>query len=352
VYLPVIVVDPPVTPTTTPFVTQTPASIAQTPTPTLTAMMTPTITPTVARPLVTATVVIPTGLRQPNALVVDRASNTLWVVSRNTGDVYPLALDTLQAMAPVFVGVQPFGADVLNGLLYVANFQSGLLARINTATHARVYPDIALGDEPSWVASDPRGGRVWVAQHQGSGVASVLNESVWNKFYTGTGPFAVAVDGARRQVYVGNRDSQNVAVLNAETGELIQLLEPGGSPFGMAVNDASGVLYVLHGAAGGGCPVTRLAMYAASGYKLRDVVVGDSCDGGWIDVNPNNGRVYVAATVRNEVWVLEANGDMRAILGASAGIGRQPLGLAVDPSTARVFVGNYADNSITVVYDP
>ena len=340
--LPLIVIDPPLTPTPTRTATRTPQFVPPTLTP----------TPTPVQPIVTATVVRPNGLSGPNALVVDRSNNTLWVVSRNSGDVYPLALDTLRVMTPIHVGTQPFGADVLNGLLYVANYQSGMLARVNAATRSRVLPDIGLGDEPSWVAGDPRTGRVWVALHHGSGVSAVLYASVWNKFDTGPGAFAAVVDPVRRLVYVGNRDSQDVTVLDADSGDRIRTLDPGGSPFGMAINDATGTLYVLHGPAGGGCPVTRLAIYDPTGVKLRDVAVGDSCDGGWIDVNPNNGRVYVAATARNEVWVLESNGDVRAILGAAAGIGRQPLGLVVDPPTARVFVGNYLDNSIAVIYDP
>ncbi len=338
--LPVIVIDQPFTPTPTCSATRTPVF----------APPTPTMTP--GQPAVVATVIVPNGMRGPNALVIDRASNTLWGLSRNTGDAYPVSLDTLRASTPVHVGSQPFGADVLNGLLYVANFQSGMVARINTATRSRVLPDIAVGDEPSWVGGDPRTGRVWVALHRGSGVSAVLYASVWKKIYTGPGAFAVVVDPARRQVYVGNRDSKNVTVLDADSGNRIRTLEPGGSPFGMAINDATGTLYVLHGAAGGGCPVTRLAIYDPSGRPLRDVAVGDSCAGGWIDVNPNNGRVYVAAMARNEVWVLESNGDVRTILDAADGIGRQPLGLVVDPPTARVFVGNYGDNSISVIYDP
>ena len=296
--------------------------------------------------------VAPNGLSGPNALVVDRASDTLWVLSRDSGEVYALSLSTLALEQQITVGAQPFGADVLNGILYVANFQSGTLARIDTATRGRVMPDALVGDEPSWVAADPLSGRIWVALHGGSGVSAVVHTSVWRKIYTGPGTFAVAVDVARRQVYAGNRDSKDITVLNADSGARLRTLSPGGSPFGMAVNEATGVLYVLHGPPGGDCPANRLAVYDHTGAKLHDVPVGDTCNGGWIDVNPANGRVYIAATARDEVWVLEADGSVRAILDASHGVGRQPLGLAVDPVTAQVYVGNFADNTITVLYDP
>jgi len=215
-----------------------------------------------------------------------------------------------------------------------------------------VLRDIALGGEPSWVSADALSGRVWVTLHSRGGVAVLSGDSVWRTIVTGPGAFAVAVDGPRRLVYVGNRDSQDVTVLDADSGDVVRTLHPGGSPFGMAVNEGTGTLYVLHGRTGGGCPAGRLAIYDASGAQQHDVAVGDSCDGGWINVNPNNGRVYVAATAQNQVWVLESDGSVRSILTSADGVGRQPLGLAIDAPTSRLFVGNHSDDTISVIYDP
>ena len=147
-------------------------------------------------------------------------------------------------------------------------------------------------------------------------------------------------------------NSKDIIVLDADSGDRIRTLDPGGSPFAMAINEATGVLYVLHGPRSGDCPANRLAIYAHTGIKLRDVAVGDSCDGGWLDVNPNNGRVYVAATAANAVWAFEWDGALHSVFGAAQGVGRQPLGLVVDPSSAQIYVGNRADDTITVLYDP
>ena len=83
---------------------------------------------------------------------------------------------------------------------------TGSLSRIETAGQSRLQPDVLLGDEPSWVSADPVTGRIWVTLHRGSGVAVVMHNSIWRKIYTGPGTFAVAVDAARRLVYVGNRE--------------------------------------------------------------------------------------------------------------------------------------------------
>lgn len=310
-----------------------------------------TATPTRARPDPSATVIAPDGLRRPNALVLDNDNGLLWVVSRDSGEVYAVSLADRQTAGRVGVGELPFGADVLSGIVYVANFATGSLSRIDAVTHSRL-PDLLPGAEPSWVAADPVTGRVWVALHAGGHVAIVSGDDVWRTIETGRGAFAVAVDSVRRAVYVGNRDSKDVIVLNADSGERVRTLDPGGSPFALAVNEASGMLYVVHGAAGGGCPANRLAIYAADGMKLRDIGLGDTCDGGWAAVNSANGRVYAAAAATGQVWAFEWDGALHAVFGPAHGVGREPLGLAVDPARSLIYVGNHADDTVTVLYDP
>ena len=295
---------------------------------------------------------MPGGPSAPNALVVDRANGLLWVAGRNSNDVRGLRLDGLQAGAAVGVGPLPFGAAIANGVLYVANYGNGTVSRIVTGSNSRLQPDILVGNEPSWVAADPLTGRVWVALHREAGVAVIVHGSVWRYVDTGLGAFSVAIDATRRMVYVGNRDAKTVTVIDADTANGIRTLSPGGSVFGMAVNQASGDLYVLHGPEWGDCPANRLAIYDWRGFLQRDLPVGDTCPGGWIAVNPNNGRVYLAVTALNQVWVLEADGRTRRVLTGADGVGRAPLGLAVDPVTSRVYVGNSLDNTITVFADP
>jgi len=283
--------------------------------------------------------------------VVDRSNDLLWAVSRNSGEVYAISLSSLTLVDHTPVGHLPFGAALLDGVLYVANFADGSLSRLRAAERASL-PDIAVGDEPSWVAADPVTGRVWVTLHGASGVAVVVDGRVSRRIYTGQGAFAVAVDAGRRLVYVGNRDSRDVVVLNADSGDRMRTLEPGGSPFAMAVNPATGALYVVHGGPAGGCPADRMAIYAANGMRLRDVPVGDTCDGGWVETDPESGRVYVAATAAGQVRSFEWDGAPIAVFGAAHGVGSEPLGLAMDAPTARLFVGNRADDSITVLTDP
>ena len=283
---------------------------------------------------------------------MDRTSGLLWATGRNSNDVYALSLDTLQTQRRVTVGGAPFGADLVNGILYVANFYDGTISRILAATRTRLLPDQPVGGEPSWVAADPVTGHVWIPVHQDSAVAIWGHDTLLRKVPTGGGAFSVAIDAVRRSAYVGNRDSMDVTVLNADTGDPMGTLYPGGSPFGMAVNPSNGMLYVLHSGAESGCSVGRMAIFNAAGVRVRDVAVGNSCPGGWVGVNLSNGRVYVAASAVDQVWVFEWDGALRSIWTAANGIGRQPLGLTVDPVTSMIYIANHVDNSITAIYDP
>jgi len=292
------------------------------------------------------------GLQHPKALVLDPAHGLLYAVARGTNDVHAISLSTLSTVERIPVGVAPFGADLVNGVLYVANYEAGTVARIDIATRAHLEPDLYVGRQPSWVGADPVTGKVYVVMHGEGGVAELLGDTITRVIGTGRGAFSVAVDSLGRRVYVGNRDDQTIAAINADTGRVVQTLHPGGSPFGMAVHEASGKLYVLHGGSRGGCPASRLAVYDRSGSRLKDITVGDSCDGGWVRVNPVNGRVYIAATAANEVWILNSDETVRAVLSSTHGIGTAPFGLAADPSTSTLYVGNKDDGTISIIADP
>jgi DNA-binding beta-propeller fold protein YncE len=300
---------------------------------------------------VVATIAVP-GLMVPKSLVLAPNSDMLYVVGRDSNDVHGIDTSILSQTVVYAVGAQPFGSVVLNDVLYVANFADGTISRIDLHTGLSVLPDIMVGHEPTWLDADPLTGRLWVPLHRGGAVDVIVYSSVWSKIATGPGPFAVVVDAARRVAYVGNRDDKSVTTIDADSGGRIRTFGADGSPFAMAINESTGHLYVLHGPPGGDCPVNHLAIFDTDGILLRDVAVGNSCDGGWVAVNQANGRVYVAATEDNELWILDGNANLRHVLTVADGIGHAPFGLAIDAATSRIYVGNKLDNTISVVHDP
>lgn len=339
---PVIVRNAPA-PTASPTRTGAPTAATPPAPPTRTATA-PALSPTAT--------VAPGGFSGPNALVLDRDRNALYVVARDSNELVKLSLNTLQVVQRVAVGNAPYGAAMIGDRIYVANFGAGTVTQVDTDSFTRLPPDIEVGGQPSWVATDYGSGRIYVTLHSGNGVAVLLGNTVWRVLGTGRGAFAVAVDAPGRRAYVGNRDDMTVSVIAIDDDQVVQTIAVGGSPFSMAVNETTGALYVLHGGPRGGCPAAWLAVFSRAGALLKDVPVGDTCDGGWVVVNQANGRIYLAATAANQVWALAADESTRAVWTAADGVGRSPFGLAVNPVSANVYIGNKADNTIIVIGDP
>lgn len=340
------------TPTDTPTVTST-ATATSTSSATATATGSATATATVfaTGPAVVG-IAEPDGLKVPNALVIDKAHGVLYVVARDTSEVIVLSLATLDIVTRIPVGNRPYGAALLDGILYVANFDDATVSRIDTATNTRLLPDIHVGPMPTWIDVDALTGKVFVVTKGNNGVAVIRWGSLHTIFGAGAGAFAIAVDEAGRRGYVTHRDDNMVTVFNVDTHAVLGILKPGGSAFGVAVNEVTGDVYVMHGLFPADCPARYMTTYTRAGAWLREATLGDSCDGGWLDVNDLNGRVYLAATALNEVWITYSDSVVRAVLGLADGVGGQPFGLAVDSAAHRVYFGNKGDNTVRVIHDP
>lgn len=317
-----------------------------------------TVTPT-ASPSATATMARPTviaklgyGLEQPKAMIVDRASNTLFVAERDRNRVVAIDLVTMAIEATIPVGDAPFGMTLLQGILYVANVNDGSVSRIHAASRSRLLPDIAVGPEPTWLDGDSATGRVYVVTHGDNGIVVLEGSTIWRRVGAGRGAFAIAVDSPARRAYITNRDDNTVTVLNLERDVAMRPLRMEGSPWGVAVDQTAGRIYVMHGRFPAACPAHRLAVFDRNGDLLREQTLSNSCDGGWLAVNPTNGRLYVAATDANQVWILHADGTVRATFGTAQGIGLGPFGLAIDSALSRIYVGNKYEGSISVLADP
>jgi YVTN family beta-propeller protein len=291
-------------------------------------------------------------MQDPKALVLDRSNGVLYAVARDTNDVHIISLISYDTLQRVPVGSSPYGAALLNGILWVANYDSGTVSRIDVATRTRLLPDIAVGPQPTWIAADHVSGRVYVVRHGDNGVTVLRGDSVWRVIGAGGGAFAVAVDSVGRRAYVSNRDVNNVTVINIDSDTVIKTLPLDGSPFGLTVDETSGTLYVVHGRLPADCPARWITTFNRSGAEVGHITAGDTCDGGWLDVNSSNGRLYLAATASDEVWVVGADGRVRSVLTPADGIGDAPFGLVVDEAAALIYVGNKGDGTISVISDP
>jgi YVTN family beta-propeller protein len=198
---------------------------------------------------------------QPSALVVDPASDTVYVQTSPTGDgslglVYMINGATCDAAVTSGCGQAPRTAAVGSGpiwmaenpatrTVYAVNEEDSSLSVIDAATCnatdsigcQQVPPALSIGGRSSVTPSYPDFGAGAVAvdastdtlyaTSQSENNVSVLNGATCNATNTsgctrfaptttvGNGPSAIAVDPATQTLYVGNQNDQSVSVINA-----------------------------------------------------------------------------------------------------------------------------------------
>lgn len=144
---------------------------------------------------------------------------------------------------------------------------------------------------------------------------------------------------------------------------LMGRVQPGGNVFSVAVNRTTGDLYFVHTASNfSDRPANLVKRYSRGGALLSSVTLNflDTFDGGGVAINrTNSNRLYVAGTdylgstdlvqvCADALWC-SATAPYR--LGPAQGIQPDPLGIAANEVTNRIYVANRGNNTLTVIED-
>ncbi|GJD75758.1 YncE family protein [Methylobacterium goesingense] len=157
---------------------------------------------------------------------------------------------------------QPFGlavsADAAH--LYVGDWAGNRVLRLSAETGA-VEGAVAVGREPAALLLDRRG-RLYVADRESRQV-SVIDTAGLTRIATipvGEAPFAMALNPAEDRLYVANVRSGTLSVVDTEALKSVATFTTGGMPYGVAVsadgarilvtNQQAGALVVLDAADG------------------------------------------------------------------------------------------------------
>jgi len=167
----------------------------------------------------------------------------------------------------------------------------------------------------------------------------------------------LAVNTNLNRVYVSVRDTDKIVTLDGNDHFRVmdsQTIHPcggtGAAPYGMDFNPANNKLYVacapFHN-------VNKTAVFQASGSGLTriaylDVGNGGGDGGGGVAVDTTTGNVFFTNSLDNTVSVISGISD--SVI-ATIPVGLNPFGVAVDPITKRVFVGNRDSNNLYAILD-
>lgn len=336
VYLPVVMAPPP-----TPIPTETPSPD-------------PTDTPTPPPD---------PSLLYPNGLAVDPRTHLVYVTSRENGRLFVLDGSTLGEVGSVTVGDLPWGVavnpDPAKNRVYVGNWRSQDVYVLDAQSRA-LLDLIPIGDFPTFVKLDAATNRVFVVKYGSSGLAVIdgnSNAVVASVGSGGVGAWGLAFNPSLNRVYISNRDSGTVTTLDGNNGYRViegQTVQPcggtGSSPYAMDFNPNNNKLYIacspFHN-------VDSAAIYAASASgltRLALVAIGDGGEagGGGVVVDTATGNAFFTNSRADTVSVIGGAVD-RVI--ATVPVGSNPYGVAADPGTKRIFVGNRDSHDVTALSD-
>jgi YVTN family beta-propeller protein len=336
-----------------------------------------------------ATPAIPVGTN-PWAVTVDQALHSVYVINNLDDTLSAINSSTCDARdtsgcdarpptAQVGEGPQAVLTDPATGTLYVANIVDSTISVVNpascnasnTAGCRHPAPTAAVGADPAGVAVDQAAATIYVANGSGNAV-SVINAATCNaarragcarpaaSISVGSQPGGVAIDDATGTVYVANSGSNTVSVINARTcnavrhsgcGQTHPTVTVGRDPFALAVDQATGTVYVANS---GGNTVSVInartcnaVRHSGCGQTPPAIAVGPEPLG--IAVNQITDTVYVTSlgnfTGKTVSVINGATCNAAGRTGcrqkpATVTVGPAPFGIAIDQATNTIYVAN------------
>ena len=267
-----------------------------------------------------------------NPTALDFGAGAVWVANYGSGTVTRIDPSTNKASVPIEVGDSPEDVSVGEGGVWVSN-AFGALTRIEPRSNEVADEPIQLGADPYALAAG--GGSVWVASGLQGTVTRVdpeFNRVVGRPIRVGSTPTAVAVGGG--SVWVGNSDSATVTRIDARSGDVVgDPVAVGRAPMGLAVG--GGAVWVANSESNS---VTRID--PRSGDVIGEpIAVGRAP----VAIAVAEGAVWVANSEGNSVTRIDPRSG--EVVGAPIAAGPGPT--AVTAGGGAVWVTNSASNRVT-----
>jgi YVTN family beta-propeller protein len=229
-----------------------------------------------------------------------------------------------------FVGLLPF---VIVALLFGAH---PLQAQYVTAT-------LPAGTNPYAAAVNEVTNKIYVA-NRGSNNVTVIdgptNSTTTVEAGTyGSYPRAVAVNPVTNKIYVANISSNNVTVIDGATNSTATVADPNAiGPFAVAVNPVTNKIYVANNDS------ANVTVIDGATNSITTVGVGSNPDA--VAVNPVTNKIYVANEGGNVTVIDGATNSITTVTDPNA---TAPWAVAVNPVTNQIYVANYTSNNVTVI---
>ncbi|GAA2512971.1 YncE family protein [Pilimelia columellifera] len=158
-------------------------------------------------------------------------------------------------------------------------------------------------------------------------------------------PFGLTAHPTKPLLYAGDQlFTRSVVKIDARGLQVTAGVTLDGQPRGMAVNPATGKLYVTLTNQG------QVAVLDARTLNLLKMITIGPVEPAKVAVNPETNRVYVANAARRAdgTSVSVIDGDTDQVID-TVPVEPYALGIAVNPVTGKVYVSNYASGTVSVL---
>jgi len=139
--------------------------------------------------------------------------------------------------------------------------------------------------------------------------------------------------------YIANYNSNNVSVINTETGQVAATIAVGSKPVGVAISPSQGTVYITNTGDNTVSVIdTRANLVSAT------INVGQGPFG--IVISPDGSMVYVVNQVDNTVSVIST--QTNTVVGKIK-VGQAPAGITISPDGKTVYVANELSSTVSVI---
>lgn len=307
----------------------------------------------------------PGGLAAPVALAYNPNTNKLYVVNFWSAQLLAIDLATHQVEATISVSEShsPPRAVVVNpntNLIYVTVLgRQGLVSVIDGEPSSPSYNEVTATIPMGYLAY-PRSAainttlnRLYVANYQTNDVSVIDIDPTSPNFHqvianvtVGSQPYALAVNHSTAKVYVANRYSHNVKVIDGTTNNITATISTGNYPQSLDINPDRNLIFVGNWGSnnvtvinGNDDTVTKTVSAGVRPYAIACI---KTVTGNTYVTNHSTGLTSTVTIIDPTLSTTET----------TAGI--YPASLSIDTLLVKpkVFVGNYGSNDVSVIDPP
>lgn len=252
--------------------------------------------------------------------------------------VIDTARDRVVATVPVEGGITHVALDPVAGRLYGADLGATTDLVVVDLPSGPTVARIPLPGRATAVAVDPGSGLVYVGTATGIvAVVDPVRETV-RELHRGSGQRGLALDASDGVLYATDATAGSLAVVDAATGEVRSAVRVGAGPLSLALDPAEGRIYVANGVGRTVSVVDPAAGSVVATIPMAEEPQRVAADG-------QARAVYVTGS-DGAVSVIDTRTDQVA---GTVAVSRWLSDVVVDDATGRVLVGNYHDDTVSVL---